>query len=546
MGQSDASISAPNGEDLLVLIAGSDPDADAICSALGARGADVQQLSASLAVEVIVASPPDVVLLVGDAAKQRGALIRSQLVRRMRGADINLVVLIDGPSTLSPNNPVRMLSRTRGADAVAADLIAFAHASSLSSSRGTLDEVANMVTRALERPSEPAPRPSQSTAPSHIVMKSATKSPPSVVSPVARQTIRVAGAIPAPARIAPSAPPPTNTKQLSLAPPTSLQALAARRIEITRVNNPPPLPESTEVSLADVKIETDRISGDIKIERVGVPPLPTTATASRAVSPASSAPELTKRDTPTPGAWTIEPEIAAVVTNQRFSRARMQWAGALALAACSGLIAWNVLGDRLRSANAIDATLTAAASSVEGLSPTSEHGATVGKDNTIQTGHSGRRSAETTNELEDMTLLAARVDDSSDDEDPVGDDPDLVRARQLCNEGHALRSRGRLGLAEAKYLQALGLFPQYPRAIAGVVRVHLTRGDGAEAVRWAERLTAMQPNRSNNQLLLGDAYALSGKGNDARHHWRKSAAYGNSVARKRLTNDEPMLAKPKR
>jgi len=133
-----------------------------------------------------------------------------------------------------------------------------------------------------------------------------------------------------------------------------------------------------------------------------------------------------------------------------------------------------------------------------------------------------------------------------EEEDLVGDEPHIVRARQLCDEGHKLRSRGRLGLAEAKYLQALGLFPQYPRALAGVVRVHLTRGDGAEAVRWAERLVVMQPNRSNNQLLLGDAYALSGKAEDARRHWRKSAAYGNSTARKRLKDDEPALAKPRR
>lgn len=54
-------------------------------------------------------------------------------------------------------------------------------------------------------------------------------------------------------------------------------------------------------------------------------------------------------------------------------------------------------------------------------------------------------------------------------------------------------------------MRALKAWPNYPRALAGVVRVHLARKDGAEAVRWAKRLVSVQPKRSNNQLLLGDA-----------------------------------------
>jgi hypothetical protein len=67
-----------------------------------------------------------------------------------------------------------------------------------------------------------------------------------------------------------------------------------------------------------------------------------------------------------------------------------------------------------------------------------------------------------------------------------------------------------------------------------VVRVHLDRRDGVEAVRWAKRLVRMQPNRSNNQLLLGDAYKLRGDLKNARKAWERSATYGNRTARRRL------------
>jgi hypothetical protein len=100
--------------------------------------------------------------------------------------------------------------------------------------------------------------------------------------------------------------------------------------------------------------------------------------------------------------------------------------------------------------------------------------------------------------------------------------------------GHRLMRQRRLGMAEAAYLKALQAFPAYPRAMAGLVRVHLERRDGVEALRWARRLVARQPRRSNNQLLLGDAYALMGARGAARDAWRQSMLYGSAVARKRL------------
>ena len=111
---------------------------------------------------------------------------------------------------------------------------------------------------------------------------------------------------------------------------------------------------------------------------------------------------------------------------------------------------------------------------------------------------------------------------------------DTDRAKALVDEGNALLKKGRLGLAESSYQKAMQLVPEYPTAMASLVRVHLVRKDGAEAVRWAKRLVQLQPSNGGYQLLLGDAQALYGDGDAARDAWTAAANSGNSVARSRL------------
>jgi tetratricopeptide (TPR) repeat protein len=123
---------------------------------------------------------------------------------------------------------------------------------------------------------------------------------------------------------------------------------------------------------------------------------------------------------------------------------------------------------------------------------------------------------------------------------PVGKErnPDpgseLGRAQALVAEGTTLQSQGRLGLAESAYQKALSLVPEYPSAMAALVRVHLARRDGAEALRWATRLVAKQPKDASFQLLLGDALALRGDLQGARDAWTDAAEHGNAMARQRL------------
>jgi Flp pilus assembly protein TadD len=73
--------------------------------------------------------------------------------------------------------------------------------------------------------------------------------------------------------------------------------------------------------------------------------------------------------------------------------------------------------------------------------------------------------------------------------------------------------------------------------------VHLQRKDGSEAVRWAKRLVAKDPKSGQNQLMLGDAWALRGDAKNARAAWVQAVRYANSTARKRL-KEPPVAARP--
>jgi tetratricopeptide (TPR) repeat protein len=119
-------------------------------------------------------------------------------------------------------------------------------------------------------------------------------------------------------------------------------------------------------------------------------------------------------------------------------------------------------------------------------------------------------------------------------ESALAADSELGKAEALVKEGTALSRQRRFGLAEGLYLKALQISPNHPGAMAELVRVHVARRDGAEALRWAERLVAAQPTNLAHQLLLGDAYELRGDSAAARAAWTKAARGGNAAAKKRI------------
>jgi hypothetical protein len=131
-------------------------------------------------------------------------------------------------------------------------------------------------------------------------------------------------------------------------------------------------------------------------------------------------------------------------------------------------------------------------------------------------------------------------------DEPVRSDSRLTDAEQtrrireadkLVTEGNGYWQQGRLGMAESCYLQALKVYPQYPQALVGLVKVHLKRGASAEAVRAAKILVQRKPQPSVNHLLLGDAYALDGDTSSARSEWKIASRRGNAEARSRLQAD---------
>ena len=105
----------------------------------------------------------------------------------------------------------------------------------------------------------------------------------------------------------------------------------------------------------------------------------------------------------------------------------------------------------------------------------------------------------------------------------------------LVRQGTAYRNLGKLDQADATFKKALALLPRYPLAVASLVRLDLQRKNPAGALRWAKMLVAMQANRGGNQLLLGDAYAASGRTAEARQAWQRAKQYGNPTARARLS-----------
>lgn len=204
------------------------------------------------------------------------------------------------------------------------------------------------------------------------------------------------------------------------------------------------------------------------------------------------------------------------------------------LVACCSVLGFMWLDRSSREAAAAIALASLhAGSAARSPSSTSNSRSTSQAANTHPSSSSAKRS--TTTAPNRAQIDGTPFDESTAARSSASTQEPLTRAEQLVDEGALLFEDGRLGLAEASYLKALKTMPSYPRAMAGLVRVHIERKDGAEAVRWAEQLVASQPQSGPNQLLLGDARALRGDDAAARAAWNRAIRYGSVAASQRLT-----------
>jgi tetratricopeptide (TPR) repeat protein len=110
----------------------------------------------------------------------------------------------------------------------------------------------------------------------------------------------------------------------------------------------------------------------------------------------------------------------------------------------------------------------------------------------------------------------------------------LARAERLERRARRYHRARQLGKAELTYREALEAWPGHALAMAGLARIHLQRKQAQEALRWAERLVALQPDRDINQLLLGDALAMIGNRSEAESAWQRAKELGSRTASSRL------------
>jgi hypothetical protein len=78
------------------------------------------------------------------------------------------------------------------------------------------------------------------------------------------------------------------------------------------------------------------------------------------------------------------------------------------------------------------------------------------------------------------------------------------QASKLVSQGHSFRRAGLHGSARRRYEEALAVFPEYPRALAGLAQVALAQGKNDEALEYARRLRKERPRDAHYQKLIAE------------------------------------------
>lgn len=566
--------------DLTLLLVGHDSLAQQLHVHLEHRGADIERTEASEALDTIRVAVPDLIVLAPDASASDGERIRDALMAAGKpprvlalcdkklgakiatfkhdftaalehdvGAELiascieSLCTLLGKPSSAS--RPLRSL---------VADVRRSHMPSKPSPAKQTLAGIAPLtapkpaVIASEDRPTPvvPAPKPVEIAAPKPaainvpkpVATKAITSLAPERISqptPLAAflnappaAVAKVVISMPAPAAAAAKKSLPAPVKSLATPAPAAKPAEPAPIVAAAPAPVPEPVTFEEELDISVGSLPPPALA-------VSVPPsLPVAAPPSLPIASSPTPTPLfieTQPATPAPAAPSMKPSPLEKARALALRLPRNQrYAAAAAVALCFTLAAAASVGS--------DTDEPIAAHAAASLN----QAATKAPPASVPAPAAPAPAAPILAAAPPAPIAAATVSDSEEPEDSMIDgelydphaDPARAKANYLVNMGHRLRKQGRLGMAEASYLKALKVMPNYARAVSGLVAVHLGRRDGVEALRWAKKLIELQPKRGAHQRLLGDAYALTGNKSAARNAWQLAARLGDRTSRSRM------------
>jgi Flp pilus assembly protein TadD len=108
--------------------------------------------------------------------------------------------------------------------------------------------------------------------------------------------------------------------------------------------------------------------------------------------------------------------------------------------------------------------------------------------------------------------------------------PKKVSEQPLLNLAIVLLHRGKLADARSLLLRAVGIAPQDPRILEQLGQLYSQQANYAEAAKYLETATRLDPEKSNLHFLLGQAYHHLGRQGEAKTEFDAAARLANSSA----------------
>jgi len=107
-------------------------------------------------------------------------------------------------------------------------------------------------------------------------------------------------------------------------------------------------------------------------------------------------------------------------------------------------------------------------------------------------------------------------------------------AKALARQGRTARAAGHGREAKKHYRAALEAWPTHAASASALAELYLEDRRYRQALPYAKRAANNAPTNAEYHLLYGDALFLAKQRDAARRAWKKAAALGSKIARRRL------------